>query len=109
MLWSRKKSFYELHTARVLNHSSGGVHQRIDEHRALIELLDARVPQIFCECPWICDWLSAQDVFLEELAACVSEPPSSNSKSAHYPRPYPVIHAVMQQQIESVVCNPAQT
>jgi hypothetical protein len=65
-----------------------GVYKRIDENRELLELIQAKAPDLLAQCWWIEGWIQSQDDFLTELANAVQVPcPEISSHTHKYPRP----------------------
>lgn len=81
-----KKSVLE----RIVASKDRGVLHRIDDNRALLELLQRAAPDLLREHPRIGTQLRAQDEFLEALArACPGISVPANV-SRIFPRPWPI-------------------
>jgi len=65
---------------QLLGWNKGGVYKRIDEVRALSQLLQIKAPNLLDEHPWVRDLLESTDEFLLGLSKATSIP------SAYYPQ-----------------------
>lgn len=91
----------ELTIPEVLENIGGGLYKRIDENRELIELLQAKVPMLLNECPWIVGWIQSNDDFFMSLEPHLMQLGAFNPKfykHAGFPRLWPV-------QIEKLVAS----
>lgn len=76
----------------VVEMASGGLYQRIDENRKLVELLRGEAPELLSRFPRIEVWLRAQDQFLLALESAVPANPQNfvlRRIEGKYPRPWP--------------------
>ena len=53
----------------LLEDVGGGAHQRVDENRELLELLQSKAPFLLDQYPWIVGWLRANDEVFVEMGA----------------------------------------
>lgn len=60
----------------VVRSCEGGIYQRIDENRQLLEALQDNAPEFMAENAWIERWLAAQDLFLTQMAEAARIPMS---------------------------------
>lgn len=68
---STRRALRSLHD--TVAHSRGGIRQRVEEHRALIEIFECRAPDVMALLPWIARALESQDFFFVQLLEAVEE------------------------------------
>lgn len=77
---------------RVLVSTQGGLYQRIDENRELVELLKSECPSFVDRQPWVIGWLRSQDAFLLGLEFGVPDSLKRIFSDRDFPRPWPEDH-----------------
>lgn len=75
---------------RVVAGKDGGVFRRLDENRALLELLQQEAPELLRGHPSVGRWLRAQDDFLAALQAACPRLVNPASLGRAFPRPWPM-------------------
>jgi hypothetical protein len=70
----------------VVRSCEGGIYQRIDENRQLLETLQDDAPEFLAENAWIERWLATQDSFLTHVAEAARIPMNARLP---VPRPWP--------------------
>lgn len=79
----------------ALEKCGGGVHKRVDENRELLELLQAKAPELLQSCPWVVGWLQSNDEFLTAVAGtpeAKGAQPRFNTRPG-FPRPWPSVES----------------
>jgi len=83
----------------VMRFLGGGVFNRIDENRELLELLQRESPEFLQKHPWVNGWMEAHDEFYTELVKAAQMQPLPG----HDPRPFPV--PVAERRSLGVLCK----
>ena len=79
--------------AKLLQHTGGGAHKRVDENRELLELLQSKAPELLQANPWVIGWLQANDEVFVELAAMSADMGLRErfAVAQGFPRPWPAL------------------
>ena len=79
-------------TAMILQDLGGGALKRLGENRELLELLQAKVPELLQTHPHVIGWLKANDEVFEELAvqSAALGMRERFARRPNFPRPWPI-------------------
>lgn len=84
MFWTMPKRRRAEAVLAVLRRQDGGIYKRLDENRALLELLQREMPGVLVNHPIVERWLWRQDRFLLSLADAATASATNDT-----PRPWP--------------------
>ena len=88
-------SDFDLEMQKVVCRTEGGIYQRIDENRQLLEFIKRYNPELLVGNPEVAAWLLSQDEFLLCLSRLVSPEKCKVQPRRDYPRKWPNLDALL--------------